>query len=83
MAFNYFSYSRHVFTTHRLHVVRFVGAYVFNYALSVVLLGVAHRLIASPYGAGFCVLVVTSLLNYFVLKRFVVGASGVGRGGDR
>jgi putative flippase GtrA len=71
-AFNYFTYSRHVF--HRASERRplaFVGAYAFNYVMGLGLLAIAHHFVSSPYLAGFLALLVATSINFFVLQRFV------------
>jgi putative flippase GtrA len=71
-AFNYFTYSRHVF--HRSSERRpaaFVGAYAFNYLMGLGLLATAHHFVPSPYFAGFLALLVGTSINFFILRRFV------------
>ena len=70
-AFNYFTYSRHVFTGERRSPVAFVGAYAFNYMLGLGLLALVHSIVKNPYAAGFLVLLIGTAINYFILKRFV------------
>ncbi len=70
-AFNYFTYSRHVFTGERRSPVAFVGAYAFNYMLGLGLLALVHSVVKNPYAAGFLVLLIGTAINYFILKRFV------------
>lgn len=69
-AFNYFTYSRHVF--HRSASRRplgFVVAYAFNYAVGVGLLALAHHFVRSPYLAGLVALIAGTSLNFFILRR--------------
>jgi putative flippase GtrA len=73
-AFNYFTYSRHVFSGHRRSPVAFVAAYAFNYVMGLGLLFLAHLVVRNPYGAGFLALLVGTAINYFVLRRFVFRA---------
>jgi putative flippase GtrA len=71
-AFNYFTYSRHVF--HRSSERRpaaFVGAYAFNYVMGLGLLATAHHFVPSPYIDGLLALLVGTLINFFILRRFV------------
>jgi len=70
-AFNYFTYSRHVFHGHRRSPAAFIAAYVFNYLMGLGLLALAHLVVSNPYGAGFLALLVNTAINYFVLRRFV------------
>jgi putative flippase GtrA len=69
--FNYFTYSRHVFTGDRRSPMAFVAAYVFNYLMGLGLLALIHTVVKNPYGAGFLGLLVATAINYFVLRRFV------------
>lgn len=70
-AFNYVMFSRHVFHGHRASLPRYVLSYGVNYLISLAVLAGAHRIIPSPYIAGLCTLVLVSILNYVLLKRFV------------
>lgn len=69
--FNYFTYSRHVFTGDRRNPAAFVGAYAFNYLLGLGLLALIHAFVKNPYAAGFIGLLIGTAINYFVLRRFV------------
>jgi putative flippase GtrA len=71
MMFNYFTYSRHAFAGHQARKMRFILSYAGNYLLGLAVLALVARLITSPYVAGFISLVIVSLINYFMLKRFV------------
>ena len=71
VAFNYFSYSRHVFHDSRASKLRFVISYGFNYLLGLASLAAASQLIPSSYLAGGVAVLVVSLANYFVLKDLV------------
>ena len=71
-AFNYFTYSRHVF--HKASSRRplaFVASYAFNYFVGLGLLAGAHHFVPSPYLAGFLALLVGTALNFLVLRRLV------------
>ena len=70
-AFNYFTYSRHVFTGHRRSPMAFVGAYAINYLMGLGLLALISVFVKNPYGAGFLGLLIGTAINYFVLRRFV------------
>jgi putative flippase GtrA len=70
-AFNYVTYSRHVFRDATASKLRFAASYGLNYLVSVVALAGASRLIASPYIAGFAAIVVTAAINYLVLRNLV------------
>lgn len=74
-AFNYVTYSRHVFRQATASKLRFASSYGFNYLVSVAALVAASRLIASPYIAGLVAILFTAAINYVVLKNLVfVGA---------
>lgn len=70
-AFNYFTYSRHVFTGDRRSPLAFVGAYAVNYFLGFGLLALIHMFVKNPYAAGFIGLLIGTAINYFILRRFV------------
>ncbi len=70
-AFNYFTFSRHVFHDSRASKPRFVASYGLNYLLSLASLAAAAQLIASPYVAGLVAITFVSLVNYLILKHFV------------
>jgi len=71
VAFNYFTYSRHVFRNSSPSKLKFFFSYVGNYLMSLVTLILVARIITSPYLAGLVTLIIVSLLNYFVLKHLV------------
>lgn len=71
MAFNYISYSRHVFRDARPAKLRFILSYGANYLLGLGALAALSRVIASPYGAGFLAAGIVSVVNYFALKHLV------------
>jgi putative flippase GtrA len=71
VAFNYFSYSRHVFFDSQASKPRFILSYVFNYFLGLVSLAGASLIIASPYLAGIVSIAFVSVMNYLVLKNLV------------
>jgi putative flippase GtrA len=71
MAFNYMTYSRHVFRDAGPAKGRFVLSYAVNYLLSLASLAIIARFIANPYAAGFLSAFLVSIVNYFALK-FVV-----------
>lgn len=74
MAFNYFTYSRHVFRDAAPAKLRFVLSYGVNYLVGLATLAVVARFIASPYLAGFVAAVIVSVINYFALKHLVFKA---------
>lgn len=71
MAFNYLTYSRHVFRDAAPARVRFVLSYAGNYVVGLAMLYVCSRFIASPYLAGLTSTVIVSFINYFALKHLV------------
>lgn len=71
VAFNYVTYSRHVFRDAGPAKRRFVASYVVNYAVSAAFLAAASFVTRSPYVAGLISILLTSLINYFILKRLV------------
>lgn len=71
VAFNYVTYSRHVFAETPGSKLRFIGSYALNYLVSLASLAAAATVIRSPYLAGAVAVVFTAALNFFVLRRFV------------
>lgn len=71
MAFNYFSYSRHVFRGAAPAKLRFLISYAINYILSVGTLALIASVVESPYLAGFLATFIVSIVNYFALKFMV------------
>lgn len=71
VGFNYFTYSRHVFSDSSASKSKFVLSYVFSYFLSLGSLAAAASVIESPYVAGAVSVLFVSVLNYFVLRRLV------------
>lgn len=71
MAFNYLTYSRHVFRNSEPAKLKFFLTYLFQYFLGLGILIVAERFIESPYVIGIIVMVLSSIINYFALKYLV------------
>lgn len=71
MAFNYFTYSRHVFHGAGPAKARFVASYAGYYVLNLAVLALISQFIASPYLAGSVATVIVSIANYFALKHLV------------
>ena len=69
--FNYFTYSRYVFSGDASSKTRFALSYAFNYFLSVIILYAVVIFIPSPYLSGLIVAVIVSIVNFFILKRIV------------
>lgn len=76
-AFNYYSYSRHVFDDAEASKLRFILSYAFNYLLGLASLAAASLIIHSPYVAGIVSIVFVSLVNYLVLKNLVFSRSAI------
>lgn len=71
VAFNYLTYSRHVFRDSGPAKLRFAASYTVNYFISLATLAAASAFIASPYLAGLASIVATSIINYFMLRYLV------------
>lgn len=71
VAFNYFTYSRYAFADHSSSKTKYLLSYVGNYFLGLAGLWLALKVYPSPYVAGFASTVAVSVLNYFVLRKFV------------
>lgn len=71
VAFNYFTYSQHVFQSAPTSRLRFVLSYGLNYLVSLAALALAAIAIPSPYLAGLLATLVTAAINFVVLRRFV------------
>lgn len=76
MAFNYLTYSRHVFRDAGPAKTRFVVSYGINYLVSLAALAVISRLVTNPYASGFLAAFLVSVVNYFALRRFVFRRAG-------
>ncbi|MBN9144083.1 MULTISPECIES: GtrA family protein [unclassified Novosphingobium] len=72
--FNYFTYSRGVFTGAGPAKLRFALSYAGNYLINLAGLKLASHFIADPYLAGAVTTFVVVVLNYAVLKRLVFRA---------
>lgn len=71
MAFNYVTYSSHVFRGAAPARMRFVVSYAINYAVGLATLALVARFVASPYAAGIVTAGIVSVINYFALKHLV------------
>jgi putative flippase GtrA len=71
VAFNYITYSRHVFHDASASKPRFIASYVLSYLLGLAALAAVSRLVHSAYLAGLAAVVFVSLINYFVLRHAV------------
>lgn len=71
VAFNYFTYSGHVFRSAEPAKLKFMLSYVVSYFLALGTLALVSLVIRSPYGAGAATALIMSLINYLVLKHLV------------
>lgn len=71
IAFNYVTYSRHVFRDAGPAKLRFALSYTVNYLINLAMLAIASRLVYSPYIAGLLAIAATTVVNYFALKHLV------------
>lgn len=72
--FNYFTYSRGVFTGAGPAKLRFALSYASNYLINLAGLKLASHFMADPYLAGAVTTLAVVILNYAVLKRLVFRA---------
>jgi putative flippase GtrA len=78
VAFNYLTYSRHVFKDAGPAKARFLTSYVVNYFAGLAVLWLVARIVHSTYLAGAISVVIVSILNYFVLSRLVFSRRAAG-----
>lgn len=71
VAFNYLTYSRHVFRDGERAKFRFALAYGSNYVVNLALLWLFSLVVRNAYAAGFSASLAASLINYFALKYLV------------
>lgn len=71
VAFNWFTYSRHAFRGSEGSAGRFVLSYAVNYLLSVATLRMITMGVDNPYAAGLLTVAIVSVINYFILAKFV------------
>jgi putative flippase GtrA len=71
MAFNYVTYSRHVFREAGPAKLRFVASYAVNYLLSLATLAGLKQVMTNDYAAGLLAAVIVSVINYVALKYLV------------
>jgi len=70
-AFNYFTYSRHVFRGSEPAKLRFAASYAANYLIGLGTLYCVSLVVASPYLAGLATAILVSFLNFFILKYLI------------
>jgi putative flippase GtrA len=68
--FNFITYSRYLFPM-PASKLRFFATYAVNYVLSAGVLYAVSFAVASPYLAGLATVVIVSVTNYLILRRFV------------
>lgn len=71
VAFNYLTYSRHVFRDANPAKLRFIISYAANYLVGLAALATIAHFVASPYVAGILAVGIVSIVNYFALKHLV------------
>lgn len=71
VAFNYYTYSSHVFHESSPAKIRFFLSYVVYYFVNLGVLFAIHQFVVSPYISGIAAAFVTSVINYFSLKLIV------------
>ncbi|KQS03397.1 hypothetical protein ASG11_03255 [Sphingomonas sp. Leaf357] len=71
VAFNYLTYSRHVFRDADPAKLRFLLSYAVNYLVGLATLAAIAQFIVSPYLAGLLAAGIVSIVNYFALKHLV------------
>lgn len=68
VAFNYFTYSRHVFSNRSGTGLRFAISYGLNYLIGLAALAAMGLLVDNPYFAGLGSILIASAINYLMLK---------------
>lgn len=71
VAFNYITYSRYTFSDRQSSKATFFLSYVLNYFIGLFFIWAATFVTTSPYAAGLISIVLTSVVNYFILKLIV------------
>lgn len=71
MAFNYYTYSRYTFKSQQSSKSAFILSYAANYLIGLFFIWTASLFNASPYVAGLISIVLTSAVNYFLLRLIV------------
>lgn len=71
VAFNYLTYSRHVFRDAPPAKLRFILSYVGNYLVGLATLAAIAQVVQSPYVDGILAAGIVSVINYFALKHLV------------
>jgi putative flippase GtrA len=75
MAFNYFTYSRHVFRGSAPAKMRFIMSYAVHYVMGLAALAAISRVVTNPYLAGLAAAILVSFINYFILRHLVFKAA--------
>jgi putative flippase GtrA len=71
ISFNFLTYSRHVFRDSETTSLRFVSGYAINYLISLCALFAVSRILTDPFLCGALAIIIASVVNYVVLRRFV------------
>jgi putative flippase GtrA len=71
VAFNYLTYTRHVFRDAAPAKLRFALSYAGNYLMGLAALAAVATVVRSPYLAGLIATVLVSIVNYFILKHWI------------
>lgn len=71
VAFNYLTYTRHVFRDAAPAKLRFILSYAGNYLMGLAALAGVATVVRSPYLAGLIATVLVSIVNYFILKHWI------------
>ncbi len=71
VAFNYLTYTRHVFREAAPAKLRFVLSYAGNYLMGLAALAAVATVVRSPYLAGLIATLLVSIVNYFILKHWI------------
>lgn len=71
MAFNYFTYTRHAFKNRESSKLSFIISYALNYLIGLLFLWIGTLITPSPYLTGLFSIVLTSIVNYFILNLIV------------
>ena len=82
--FNFKTYGALVFkSTDNSRIFKFIGVYAISMAIQMSLLKIlALAGIPNPYIAGAIILLPVSLLNFFLMRRFVFRAAAAGKNND-
>ena len=66
--FNYFMFTRHVFTGVKPSILKYIASYIVAYFVGLAFLAFFHQFFSSPYVAGILAAFATSMISYIMLK---------------